>query len=171
MLYKRNLLTNDEIYKASNIISNKICLMSEYKNADTILFYYPFKKEVDLLDLIKSALGSKKVCLPYMKNTSRTMTAREITSIENLKIGKYSIYAPSKNAKIIDTDNIDFIIVPIIAFDDNLHRIGYGGGYYDKFFVKCENAYKCGAAYAFQKIEPIKSGRYDIALDKIVTEQ
>lgn len=170
MIKTRNSLSSNEVKDFSLSISIKICSMKEFISAHTVLFYYPIKNEVDLTELMKLSMGNKIICLPYIEDEKRIMTARQIATMSNLNVRKYGILSPSKNCKVIDKNTIDFVIVPMVSYDDNMNRIGYGGGYYDTFLMGCKNALKCGVAYSFQKSNNIKIKKHDIAMDLIVTE-
>ena len=88
-----------------------------------------------------------------------------------LNINKYGIPEPvSKKKKFIQI----FYLVPIVAFDKNLNRIGYGGGFYDRYIKKIKKKKKVitiGFAYSFQKVKKIPINKYDIKLDFIINEK
>ena len=89
---------------------------------------------------------------------------------EPLSISKYGIPEPISK-KIVYPD---VLIIPLVAFDYNLNRLGYGGGYYDRYlakFLKKKKIIKIGIAYSFQKLVKIPTNKYDIKLDYIVTEK
>ena len=87
-----------------------------------------------------------------------------------LSINKYGIPEPISK-KIIYPD---VLMIPLVAFDDNLNRLGYGGGYYDRYlakFFKKKKIIKIGIAYSFQKLQKIPTNKYDIRLDNVFTEE
>ena len=87
-----------------------------------------------------------------------------------LKINKFGIPEPV-SSKIFYPD---ILLVPLVAFDSNLNRLGYGGGYYDRYIEKIEKikkVTKIGLAFSFQKISSIPINQYDKKLDFIVTEK
>ena len=87
-----------------------------------------------------------------------------------LVINKYGIPEPVSN-KIVYPD---ILLVPIVAYDTNLNRIGYGGGFYDRYLEKIKKVKKVttiGLAYSFQKVKKITTNKYDIKLDFIITEK
>lgn len=170
MLERRLSLSPEQIESASQKITDKIESLSSFKSAGTVLFYYPFRNEADMTALIKKSFRDKTVCLPRIENAKRTMTARRVRSLADLHPGRYGILSPPEDAQMIAPDEIDFVIVPLVAYDESLHRIGYGGGYYDGYLLHCVNAVKCGAAYSFQKTDKIISENHDHKLDMIVTE-
>jgi len=87
-----------------------------------------------------------------------------------LKINKFGIPEPL-DSKIIYPD---ILLVPLVAYDSHLNRLGYGGGYYDRYIEKLEKikeVIKIGLAFSFQKISSIPINQYDKRLDFIVTEK
>ena len=92
------------------------------------------------------------------------------SSNDPLIINKYGIPEPSS----FSSKSPDILLVPLVAFDENLNRIGYGGGYYDRYINKV-NKYKkiitIGLAYSFQKVKKISTNKHDMKLDYIVTEK
>ena len=87
-----------------------------------------------------------------------------------LKINKYGIPEPTSNK--IDYPNI--LLVPLVAFDKHLNRVGYGGGFYDRYIKKLKEKKRIitiGLAYSFQEVKKIPINRYDIKLDFVVTEK
>lgn len=170
MLERRAALLPREIKKFSKIVMNKISGLNSFKDAKTVLFYYPHKNETDIINLIEKSFLSKAVCLPRIEKEKGEITARKIYSLDDLVVGEYGIMSPSESSQIIAANEIDFVVVPLVAYDRHLHRVGYGKGYFDRYLKKCENAFKCGAAYSFQKTQDIDCQAHDIKLDMVVTE-
>jgi len=136
----------------------------------TIGGYYPVNFEVDDLELLKR-LEIKKfnISLPVIKKNFQ-MDFYKWSLSDPLKINKYGIPEP-------ETKNIvypDIILIPIVAFDKNLNRLGYGGGYYDRLiakFSKKKKILKIGLAYSDQKIDEVPVNLHDQKLDYIVTNK
>ena len=87
-----------------------------------------------------------------------------------LKLSKYGIPEPEKIKEVFP----DVILIPLVAFDDRLYRIGYGGGYYDRYIQKFSNKkkiFKIGVAHSCQKIKKVPINKYDQKLDLIITEK
>ena len=85
-------------------------------------------------------------------------------------INSFGIPEPLKSKKV----QPDVLFVPIVAFDENNHRIGYGGGFYDRYIHKInkiKNCYTIGLAFSDQKVKKINSNKYDKKLDFILTEK
>ena len=138
----------------------------------TIAGYYPSNYEVDTLSFLKEASKKKfKIVLPVIK-ISNTMSFESWTYGEPLYVSKFGTLEPSNLNKRI---NPELIMVPLVAFDEKLNRIGYGKGYYDRILQKINKTKKktisLGIAYSFQKCKSIPINKYDFKLDYIFTEQ
>ncbi len=107
--------------------------------------------------------------LPKIKKNSQ-MDFFQWSTNDPLAINKFGIPEPiSKGIKYPDV-----LLVPIVAFDKNFNRIGYGGGFYDRYITKIRKRKKIltiGFAYSFQKVKKIPSNNYDIKLDAIITNK
>ena len=109
------------------------------------------------------------VTLPKIKKNSQ-MDFFYWSTKDPLSINKYGIPEPTSNK--INYPNI--LLVPLVAFDKHLNRIGYGGGFYDRYIKKIKKNNKIvtiGLTYSFQKIKEVPTNQYDIKLDFIVTEK
>ena len=167
-LEKRNLVPERKREEMSFKICEKVIKSKEYKNAKTIMVYSKIASEVDLESVIIDALSKNKtVCFPRCIKETHEMDAIPVLDLSALKDGAYGIKEPLGDG--IEPEEIDLIIVPIVAFTKNKDRLGYGGGYYDRFFVKTK-ALKMGVAYSSQEEEKVYPEKTDIPLDMIVTE-
>ena len=132
--------------------------------------YYPVNFEVDDLELLKKIEKNKfTISLPVIKKNFK-MDFYKWSFSDILKINKYGIPEP-------ETKNIvypDVILVPLGAFDNNVNRLGYGGGYYDRLINKLskkKKIIKIGLALSVQKIDKVPINKYDQKLDYIVTNK
>lgn len=146
----------------SKVIKNeKVC------EADTILLYYSKEEEVDTVCLIDYFLSiHKKVALPKTEN--QKITFYYITSKNDKKLGKYNIFEPISNTHVIDFSN-SVCIVPGICFDKNHYRVGYGGGYYDRF-LNHYIGYSIGLTYQECLLKKIDVDDYDQKVDIVITD-
>ncbi len=166
---RKNFVSEEERQALSRVITEKVLELDALKRAEHVFCYSAYAGEVETDLLIDSLLElGKKVYLPLCDKETNTMSAREIASRAELKLGAYGILEPS--GEEILPEEIDFIIVPMVAFDRNRTRLGYGGGYYDRYLPNT-NAVKCGIAFSVQEAESLPRGEYDIPLDMIVTEK
>jgi len=157
---------------SSNHISNIIDLIkNNYKEIKVIGGYIPINYEYNCLSILKF-LETKNytIVLPVIKNKFK-MNFYKFSFKDPLKINKLGIPEPYKNLKEIVPD---LIFVPLVGFDNNLNRLGYGGGYYDRYFEKnsrLKKIYKIGLAFSFQKIKKLPINNFDKKLDIIITEK
>ncbi len=160
-LKKRNDLSEDIRRKKSEIICRKLLPCLEGK---MILSYCPFNSEVDVSIINKTF----KVALPVIKR-DRSMEAY-ISADKELVTNFYGIKEPDIRKSIpVKKEEIDVIIVPLLGFDKHLNRLGYGGGYYDRY-LKDYQGQKIGVAFMEQKLEDIMTNKNDIRLDIIITD-
>ena len=132
--------------------------------------YYPVNFEIDILDFLeKLEIKGLQLCLPVVKKNNE-MDYYSWSTKNLLKLNKYGIPEPEKIKKVFP----DIILVPLVAFDNRLYRIGYGGGYYDRYIEKLsnkKNLLKIGIAHSCQKINRVPINKYDKKLDIIITEK
>ena len=136
----------------------------------TIGGYYPYNFEVDAIEILnKFEKENYQISLPKIKKNFQ-MDFYYWSSKEPLAINKFGIPEPTSD-KILYPE---ILLVPLVAFDNNLNRIGYGGGYYDRYIKKAKKIKKTltiGLAYSFQKVKKIPINKHDIKLDFIITEK
>ena len=138
----------------------------------TIGGYYPSNYEVNILKFIEEASKKKfKITLPVIKSSNQ-MSFKSWAFKDPLYVNKFGMLEPKNfKEKIIP----DLIMVPLVAFDTRLNRIGYGKGYYDRSLRKIskikKNAISLGIAYSFQKCIQIPVNNNDFRLDYIFTEK
>ena len=139
-------------------------------NFKSIGGYYPSNYEIDdlnILDLLEKK--NFKVSLPIIKKDNQ-MNFYSWSRNDPLKINKFGIPEPVSSNIFYP----DILLVPLVAYDSSLNRLGYGGGYYDRYIEKIEKVkkvIKIGLAFSFQKISSIPISQYDKKLDFIVTEK
>ncbi|MCM1309309.1 MAG: 5-formyltetrahydrofolate cyclo-ligase [Butyrivibrio sp.] len=166
----RNNLSDRDAELMSGRIAGFITDMEEFKNAETVYIYKSINNEVDTDSIITAALeAGKTVALPRVSGGS--MNFYRIASMEDLFFGYMGILEPSDNPyNLVNTDN-GIAIVPGLAFDTSCNRVGYGGGYYDRFLEKHPSLITVGIAYNVQIFEDIETDENDIPLDMVVTDK
>ena len=131
--------------------------------------YYPYNYEVDAIKILeKFEQQNYFVSLPRIEKNSKMNFFRWSTN-DPLSVNRYGI--PEPTSKVVIYPNI--LLVPIVAFDKHFNRIGYGGGFYDRYIKKIKKNKKIitiGLAYSFQKIKEVPINKYDIKLDFVVTD-
>ena len=157
--------------EASAEICSRIMQLPDYKNADVILAYYSTRNEVGLSVLLESAINEgKKVYLP--KVISKTeMCFYRYESFNDIAPGYFGIMEPVSSEKY-DMKEKGLMIMPGVAFDNEGNRLGYGGGYYDRFLLHLEEGTLATvmAAYSMQRVDSIPTEATDIKPDKIISE-
>ena len=165
LLKKRLLQYSNFKFKLPEIIST----IKKKKIKNPIIGgYYPVNYEIDCLEILN--FFEKKnynISLPIIgKNNS--MEFYKYSFKDELYLNKYGIPEPKKK-KIVHPD---ILFVPLVGFDDRLYRLGYGGGYYDRYLNKLEkikNFISIGLAFSFQKINRVPNDVFDKKLDMIIT--
>ncbi len=144
-----------------------------YKSSKVIFIYVSFGSEVDTHLFIKEALEEGKViAVPYVISLKEGMCAIAIRSLSELKPGKYGILEPVNIQEIIPPEELDLVLLPGLAFDLSGGRLGYGGGFYDRFLRKLKpSALKVALAYSMQICDSVPTEPWDEAIDGILTEK
>ena len=158
---KKLNLNPDRIYRF--LKKNKI----NFKNVGG---YYPCNYEIDDLNIL-NFLRNKgtNIFLPKIRENNQ-MDFFEWKNKDPFKINKYGIVEPTSVKKIYP----DIIFVPLVAYDVNLNRLGYGGGFYDRYFEKIDKikkTLKIGLGFSYQQLKKIPINKYDKKLDLIITEK
>ena len=169
---KKILKVRKKKSKNLEINFNKILkLLNKSKTSGKIIGgYYPCNHEVNTIKILeKFEKLNYQISLPKIKKNSQ-MDFFHWSKKESLLINKYGIPEPTSNKVVYP----NILLVPLVAFDKHLNRIGYGGGFYDRYIKKVKKIKKIitiGLAYSFQKVKKISISRYDIKLDFIVTNE
>lgn len=164
----------DFIKHNSDIITEKLLQLDCIKNAKTIMLYLDFNNEVSTDNLINHLIDlGKIVASPITLKEERKLIPTQITNLkEGIKYGAYNIREPKPEfSPSIDIKDLDVVIVPAVAYDKNCYRLGYGGGFYDRFLENLrEDAVTVGIAFDLQIFNEVPKEPHDAQLDYIVTE-
>ena len=137
------------------------------KNIKSIGLYWPMLYELDTRPLIKLLLEKKiDIYLPSVSSNQLKFFQWKLN--DSLTYNNLKFYEPKKNSK---KKNLDLIIVPMLAFDKKGYRLGYGKGFYDRFFEKNKNLVYLGYAYEFQEVSYLPSECFDLRCNAIITNQ
>lgn len=165
---EKRLLLNRETFSLYNqSIFQQVISHPHYQSAKMIACYVSLPYEVDTIAIIKKTLETHRVCVP--KVYGDIMHFYEIQSLNDLKEGCFHVLEPTTQ-KYIQPQDIDLMIVPLLAFDQLKYRVGYGKGYYDKYFAAGYQGYKLGLAFSFQYVDSIDIDQHDCCLDEILVE-
>lgn len=173
---KRAALNRELIEQYSNQACQLFLNSKYYTQANTIALYLPIHNELSpKLILEQSLQDQKQIYLP--KLSGEILKFFEFTPQTELAKNQFGILEPV-NSKTIQTEEIDLVLVPLVAFDINKNRLGQGAGYYDKTFAFLKTKQKnksypklMGLGYEFQKISQLNVEPWDIPLDNIISEK
>ncbi len=157
---------------ASGVIIEKVCSLPEYAQAKVVLTYMGFGSEIETQSFFERIIADGKiVVLPRVDRASQTLMLHAARSTSDLLTGKWGIREPRADAPTVSIDEVDFLLMPGVAFDRFGNRLGYGRGYYDKLLVIADPALtRVAAAFSCQIVEAVPVGPTDQRIDCIVTE-
>lgn len=171
IINKRNELSSDIKMQYDMIIFSKLINCEFYKNAKKIFTYVSFGSEIDTIKFIKYALNdNKEIYVPKTDKAKKEMVAIRINSLDNMSVDNWGILEPKSVDKNKIGKDFDLILMPGLAFDRKGNRIGYGGGYYDKYLSQFKEIInKLVLAYDFQIVNNIENESHDIKVNCIIT--
>ncbi|MET3616924.1 5-formyltetrahydrofolate cyclo-ligase [Peptoniphilus olsenii] len=153
-------------YEKSKLIQEKLRELDIYINAKSVFVFISYKTEVnthEIIDMIKE--DGKKLLVPLV--IGKEMVATEIDGLSELKPNKMGILEPEDGEPVTD---IDLTITPGLAFDDRGYRLGYGGGFYDKFFEKIDTI-SLAIGFEEQRTNKVFNEEYDRKVDYLLTDK
>jgi 5-formyltetrahydrofolate cyclo-ligase len=173
---KKMQLDASLIDDASKQITSQLIDLKVFKEAAAIFLYAAFKDEVQTKYLHETAKGEgKKIAYPKITLGTGKMEFYSVSDLEELVNNNFktmTIYEPNPKVHPLAIPvPKDIIIVPGLAFDLKGNRVGYGGGFYDRYLVKYPYLYKIGVCMDFQIIEGINTEDFDVRTNYIVSEK
>lgn len=173
MINKRLNLNNEMKAELDESIYMNVCNSTSFKKAENIFIYVSLDYEVDTKKIINKAFSlGKNVSVPKVISKSKGMVAVTIKGLLQLSLGKYNILEPEIDNNIANANEFDLIIVPGLAFDNKGGRLGYGGGFYDRYLKSCPSTCSIVAlAYSFQIIDEVPMDINDVKINNIITEK
>jgi 5-formyltetrahydrofolate cyclo-ligase len=171
LLEVRSRLSSAYKKECSDIICRKVTGHPAYKQAKTVMFYMPVRGEADVLPALKEALSSgKRVILPKTEKEKKSIRCFRIRGLKDLTEGAYGILEPDASlCQEIVVQEVELVIVPGVGFDVSGFRLGYGGGYYDRFLSRHPGAVRMGVAYDEQIVNDVKPEPHDCRMDWLVS--
>ena len=151
----------------SDVIFDKVIALADKLSAEKIFCYVAMLGEVDTKRIISYYINKRGASL-YVPYTEAEMKLKRLVSCENLSVDKLGNLPLGSYASECYDGDVDMTIVPMLAFNVDLYRLGYGGGYYDKF-LSSHKTVSVGIAFDEQETEALEIEKHDIALDFIVT--
>ena len=162
-------LPDDYITGSDKGIYRNVISMKEFTGARNIFMYHSVGKEPGTLQIAQTAFEmGKTVAFPYCFRGG-VMQARVVTSLHELIPAVLGIPAPPVSAPVIAPEDLDLIFVPALAFDKEGYRLGYGGGYYDRYLSGL-NAFTVGLTRQRLTVDELPAESHDVAVFCVITE-
>ena len=163
---RKRSMTEEEIVERSNALAEKFYNTPAYQAASTIYGYLPYNQEVRTVPMLQRALDEgKRVAVPKVYGEEmRFIYLEDLTQVSK---GYAGIPEPIADAPVAE-DKQALVLMPGLAFDPQGHRIGYGGGFYDKFLAKEPHHPTLALCYEFQMQAHLDTEEFDIPVDTVL---
>lgn len=174
ILQLRQAMNENEVALKSEIICRHIVRLDLYKEAKTIMAYLPFRNEVDCSYLFSQIWKEgKRLVVPVCESKTISLIPSLLNRMEDTQPGTWGILEPKPECLYpLDAGEIDLVIVPGVAFDPQGNRLGYGGGYYDRFLPRLTSGTpKIAVAFQLQIINSLTPDKFDQPMDMVITEE
>lgn len=170
VLAERKQLSESEWQNRSRLITHQVIVHPAFLSARKIFLFVNAKGETDTRQIMEAAwIAGKIVAVPRVNR--KVMNFFRIDNINQLEPGSFGIYEPVRDREAVEPDADTLMIMPGVVFDIERHRIGYGGGYYDKYLSEHPQPAKTMAvAFALQVKNEIPFEPHDIRPDILITE-
>ena len=163
---RKRAMTEAEIREKSEELGRLFLQSEEYRNARSIYGYLPYNQEVRTVAMLEQALrDGKRVAVPKCYGDEmRFIWMEDLSKVEK---GYAGIPEPVEDGPVAD-DETALVLMPGLAFDPEGHRIGYGGGFYDRFLAKEPDHPTLALCYAFQMLPKLETEEFDIPVDWVL---
>lgn len=163
---QKRAMTPDQIEHKSRLLGEKFAACDAYRQAKTIYGYMPYNQEVRTVPMLEQAIrDGKRVAVPKCYGDEmRFIYMDDLTQVEK---GYAGIPEPIADGPIAD-DKTALVLMPGLAFDPQGHRIGYGGGFYDRFLADEPDHPKVALCYNFQMLDHLQTEEFDIPVDLVL---
>lgn len=152
-------------------IADRITSLYQYKNAKTVMIYASTAIEVDTFEIINRAFeDNKRVALPRCEKGTRNMEFFYINGLDDLEKGTFNVLEPKEGCEMVTEYDDVLMVVPALSLDSFGYRLGYGGGYYDRYLSRYRFI-TVGICYSDDYVYKMLHGRYDCPLELIVTDR
>jgi len=168
----RDSISPDEKARFDGIIAKHFYEWEPYKKARCIFCYVSFRSEVNTSGIIRKSLQTgKTIAVPKIDLRRKEMKSYIITDLaKDLVLGSYGILEPVESCIEADYSRIELIVAPGLAFTRRGERLGYGGGFYDRFIKNHNNITICAFVYDALVVEFLPVKEHDQAVDYLITE-
>jgi 5-formyltetrahydrofolate cyclo-ligase len=157
---------------ASIAILQRVVALPEYMNAKVVLTYMGFGTEIETQWFLERIVADGKIAvLPRVDRASQSLILHSASGVAELMTSKWGIREPSNDAPVMPIANVDFVLMPGVAFDRTGNRLGYGRGYYDKLIAAANPALtRVAAGYGCQIVDRVPVDSHDQKVQRIITE-
>lgn len=163
---KKRAMTAQEIEEKSAALAKAFYETAEYKNAKTIYGYLPYNQEVRTTQMLAHALADgKQVAVPKVYGDEMKFIL--LSDLNQVAKGYAGIPEPIADGPVA-ADPTALVLMPGLAFDPEGHRLGYGGGFYDKFLAAEPDHPTLALCYDFQMLPHLDTESYDIPVDRVL---
>jgi 5-formyltetrahydrofolate cyclo-ligase len=163
---QKRAMSEAQICQKSIALAEKFLSSEAYRNAQTIYGYLPYNQEVRTVPMLEQALrDGKKVAVPKVYGEEmKFIYMEDLSAVEK---GYAGIPEPIADGPVAD-DPRALVLMPGLAFDPMGHRIGYGGGFYDKFLSQESEHPTLALCYDFQVFPVLETEEFDIPVDQVL---
>lgn len=174
VLARRDKLSGEERQRKSELVMARLCELAPFAQAEMVFTYINFRSEVETMPLVRQCLkAGRKISVPVtMREESRLVACRITDPDRELHTGYCNIPEPDPaTAAVINPQEIEVVLLPGSVFDRRGGRLGYGGGFYDRFLeYEAPKAVRIGLAFELQVVENLPLMPHDKLLHYLVTE-
>jgi 5-formyltetrahydrofolate cyclo-ligase len=172
----RSKLHRAQLEEAEAAVCERIYALAEYQQAQKIAVYFAVNGEIGLTPLIEHALAQgKQIYLPNLDQ--KTLRFSPYDHTQKMRINRFKLPEPDvSDDEMLEANELDLVLAPLVVFDANRNRIGMGGGFYDRSFAfrKEPGNHRprlIGVAHELQKVARLEPEDWDVRLDMVVTDQ
>jgi len=168
-------LSKEDLDEAANNLCQRIIELPEFEQAEKIATYFAVNGEISLDPVIDHALAlGKKIYLPNLDQKSLRFSP--YFRQQKMRINSFRLPEPDVgDEEMLQPNELDLVLAPLVVFDANRNRIGMGGGFYDRSFAfrkqGIDTPVLIGVAHELQKVDELVPEAWDVRLDKVVTDQ
>lgn len=164
----RRALDEGAQQEASHAVCERVLALGAYRDARCVMAYMACGGEISLQGVIEDVLSSGRTLALPRCEAPGVMTARRVSGMGDLVCGMYGLAEPDERCAVIDPERIDLVLAPGTAFDPAGHRLGQGGGYYDRF-LPGTGAMAVGVCHGFALMESVPFDKHDYRMDMVIT--
>lgn len=173
IISKRTTLSLQMRQNAESAIYKHLFELDTFKRSQIISSFVSFRDEIEMKTINEKILSEgKTLVLPFIDMTTKSMTFHIVNALKELELNSFGILEPNpKHHYQIENSAIELVLTPGVAFDQRGYRLGYGGGFYDRFFSQIEKTIpKIGIAYDIQMVVALDVEAYDLPVTQLITE-